>query len=107
MICCISVAGKGAVFHIRQHRHRRQTIAMPDDAFLEAGFQRRHLIQWHAASILRLHRQVAQQPQRMAFMAVGRALSTLISSLSSRYWAHRHTRERRLQRSGQIRSGNA
>ncbi|MNC73549.1 hypothetical protein D3C75_1247670 [compost metagenome] len=45
---------------ISTHGDVGQTITVPDDAFLETVFQRRHLRQGHTATIVGRHRQARQ-----------------------------------------------
>ncbi|KAG0742218.1 hypothetical protein G6F24_016535 [Rhizopus arrhizus] len=60
-----------AIADVGAHGHRRQAVAMPDDAVLEAVLHRRHLRQRDAAAVGGGHRQARQQFQLVAL--IGRA----------------------------------
>ncbi len=55
------------------HGDRRQAVAMPDDAVLEAVLERGDLRQRHAAPAAGRHRQAAEQRQLRALVLAGRA----------------------------------
>ena len=78
---------------------------MPDDSLLETGFQCRHLIQWHAASAVRLHGKVAQQAQSVALVAIASHFH-VDQLIVFAVLAHRDPGKGRLQRRGQVRRGN-
>src|SRR5690606_1231938 len=54
--------------HIGTHGDVGQAIAVPDDAFLEAVLQRRHLRKRHTAATVGRYRQTRQQAQRLALL---------------------------------------